>query len=101
MESNSTRFGFVNAVGAKMKKMNDKVNRIIDNFNNEKLYMMDYVHILEQYKELGIGDIDEFCASYAFGMHIGRPYDSPESREAMYLELRDYLNNLKTKGGIK
>ncbi len=52
MESNSTRFGFLNAVGAKLKKMNDKVNRIIDNFNNEKLYMMDYVHILEQYIDL-------------------------------------------------
>ena len=101
MRNNGTRFGFLNAVGEKLKEMNDRVNRIIDNFNNEKLYVLDHHDIIEQYNQLGLGDIDEFCASYTFAMHIGRPYDSPESRQAMYLEIRDYLYVLKEKGDIR
>ncbi len=100
MNSNGTRFGFLNAVGDTLKKMNEKVNRIIDNFNNEKLYVIDYNDLVEEYHQLGLGDIDEFCSNYVFSRHLGRPHDSPESREAMYLEVRDFLWDLKENGHL-
>ena len=101
MNPNGTPFGFLNAFGEKFKKMNQKVNSIIDNFNNEKLYAVDYNNLVEEYHQLGLGNIDEFCSNYAFARHLGQSYDSPESREAMYLEIRDFLWDLKNNGHIK
>lgn len=101
MNSNGTPFGFLNAFGDTLKKMNEKVNRIIDNFNNEKLYVIDYENLVKEYYKLGLGDIDEFCSNYVFSRHLGQPFDSPESREAMYLEVRDFLWDLKNNGHIE
>lgn len=100
MNSNGTRFSFLNLVGKSLTKVNEKVNRIIDNFNNEKLYVIDFNDLVKEYRELGLGDIDEFCSSYVFARHIGQPNDSPESREAMYLEVKDFLYDLKNNGHL-
>lgn len=101
MNDNGTQFGFINEFGNKLKELNYKVGRLIDGFNNEELYMIDYENLIKEYWELGVGDIDEFCSSYTFGRHIGQPFDSQESREAMYLKIRDFLWDLKRNGHLE
>lgn len=102
MNKNGTRFGFINAVGEKFDNLAQKANHILLGINESKAYLMRYEEIKEEYRELcKNGDIDEFSSSYAFKYHIGRKFDSPESREAMYLEVRQYLLNLRQLGEIK
>lgn len=98
---NGTPFNFLRGSKKLLKDVSNEVNRFIDNFNNDKLYLVDHKDIAEQYLKLGLNNIDEFSSNYAFSHHFGKPYDSPESREAMYLEVREHLNTLRAKGEIE
>ena len=60
-------------------------------------FKIDYNHLIEQYKKLGQGDLDEFCESYSFAMHIGQDFDSTESRKAMFSEIKTYLSKEELK----
>ena len=41
-----------------------------------------------------------FSLNYTFSHHFGKPYDSPKSREATYLEVRKHLNKLQANGEL-
>ena len=99
MYDNGTPFNFLRGSRKLLKNVSEGINRFIDYFNNYKVYVVD--HIVAQYLKLGMNDIDEFSANYAFSHHFGKPYDSPESREAMYLEIREHLNTLRAEGKIE
>ncbi len=94
-------YNFLRGSKKVLKNASESVNRFIDNFNNDKLYLIDYDDIVTQYIKLGMNNIDEFSSNYAFSHHFGKSYDSPESREAMYLEAREHLNTLRAKGEIE
>lgn len=64
---------------------------------NRMTFEIDYDHLIEQYKKLGQGNLDEFCESYSFAMHIGQDFDSPESRKAMYDKIKIYLSEKELK----
>lgn len=95
---NNDTFKLLRSSTKLLKRLSDNVNRFIDYFNNYKVHVVD--PIVAQYLKLGMNDIDEFSSNYAFSHHFGKPYDSPESREAMYLEVKEYLKALRVKGEI-
>lgn len=79
------------------------VNSVILTPNNQlninyMSFKIDRNHLIEQYKKLGQGDLEEFCESYSFAMHIGQEFDSPESRKIMYGEIKMYLSEKELEG---
>ncbi len=67
---------------------------------NKMNFKINYNHLIKQYRKLGRGDLDEFCESYSFALHIGQDYDSPESRKAMFSEIKEYLLEEELKRAI-
>lgn len=71
--------------------------------NNHKLYTINYSNVeirfaeeLESYKNHPeLIDIEEFSMNYSFGYHYSNNIDDIYSKEAMFIEVKSYLNNLK------
>ncbi|WP_299220977.1 hypothetical protein [uncultured Aquimarina sp.] len=71
--------------------------------NSHKLYTINYSNIerrfaeeIENYKSYPeLINIEEFSMNYSFGYHYSNNIDDMYSKEAMYIEVKSYLNNLK------
>ena len=57
-----------------------------------KPYKIDYHTILMSYHLWGKRDVEEFCQKQTVSYFLMNPmYDSPEAREALSLEIREFL----------
>lgn len=63
------------------------------NFSNVKSRFIEEIKNYKNHPELI--DINEFSMNYSFGYHFLHKIDNMNSKEAMYLEIKDYLNSLK------
>ncbi|MBW1298522.1 hypothetical protein [Aquimarina litoralis] len=98
-------FSFLKGTWKQLKKINSKVNRIIEGLDTNKLYAINYSNLkqrfaeeLENYKNHPeLIDIEEFSANYAFGYHSSNNIDSMCSKQAMFIEVKSYLNNIKNR----
>ncbi|WP_027393296.1 hypothetical protein [Aquimarina latercula] len=78
-----------------------KIN--MDTRNNNKLYAINYSNVerrfaeeLENYKNHPeLIDIEEFSINYSFGYHYSNDIDDLHSKEAMFIEVKSYLQNLR------
>lgn len=69
----------------------------------EKRYSINYSMLIEQFTEElenyknhpELIDIEEFSMNYSFGYHYSNNIDDVNSKEAMFIEIKDYLNNLR------
>ncbi|WP_109301697.1 hypothetical protein [Aquimarina sp. AU474] len=85
------------------KQLNHKVNQLIDNLNDNKLYAINYSNLkrrfieeIENYKNNPeLIDIEEFSMNYSFGYHAFNNIDDLLSKEAMFIEVKSYLRTLK------
>ncbi len=99
-------FTFLKNGWQKLMELNNKVQGIIDNLEHTKLYNIDYTDILGRFTESvknyknhpELIDIDEFSMNYVFGYHTVNGIESKLSKEAMFIEVSDYLKTLKIKG---
>ncbi len=99
-------FSFLKGTFKQLKKLNDKVNQLIDNLNNEKLYAINYSNLtrrfveeLENYKcHPELIDIEEFSMNYSFGYHCYNNIDDAHSKQAMFIEVKSYLKTIKVRG---
>ncbi len=91
---NGTRFKFLLKRDIQSKTI-QKILTILKSSKEYKPYLLDWDDIQKKYKQLGIGDIDEFSFNYAFGYHlIHQKLENRVSKEAMYLEIRAHLLDL-------
>ncbi len=98
---NTPRFSFLNSIGSKLDDMLKKVNKMTKGIIYSKPYTVDWNHVLIEYNKVGVGDIEEFCVSYTFGYHaMNRIMDNEVSKEAMFIEMKEYLDRLKKDGDI-
>ncbi|MGY3791768.1 hypothetical protein [uncultured Aquimarina sp.] len=96
-------FSFLKGTWKQIKKINDKVYQIIDGLDTHKLYAINYKNLkqrfaeeLENYKNHPeLIDIEEFSANYVFGYHSSNNIDSMYSKQAMFIEVKSYLNNMR------
>ncbi len=96
-------FSFLKGTWKQLVKLNLSVYRIIENLNNDKLYAINYSNLrkrfveeLEKYKSHPeLIDIDEFSMNYSFGYHTYNNIDDMNSKEAMFIEVKRYINTLK------
>ncbi len=98
-------FSFLKGTWTQLKKLNHTVNQLIENLNNDKLYAINYTNLktrfieeIEKYKHAPeLIDINEFSMNYSFGYHYCNNIDDMRSKEAMFIEVKRYINNLETK----
>ncbi len=96
-------FSFLIGSWKQLQKINEKVNQLVDNLNNTKLYAINYSNLkrrfteeIENYKNNPeLIDIEEFSMNYSFGYHSYNNIDDVYSKEAMYIEVKSYLRTLK------
>lgn len=96
-------FSFLKGPRRQLRKLNNKVNQLIDNLNHNKIYVINYSNLtrrfieeIENYKNYPeLIDIDEFSMNYSFGYHYCNNIDDVNSKEAMFIEVKSYLKNLK------
>ncbi|WP_299258545.1 hypothetical protein [uncultured Aquimarina sp.] len=89
--------------GSSTKKLNSKKNQFIEREYNHKLYAINYSNVerrfaeeLENYKNYPeLIDIEEFSMNYSFGYHCSNDIDDIHSKEAMFIEVKSYLKNLR------
>lgn len=69
--------------------------RLFDGFNEDRLYVLRPIDVINRYVEDGQGDPEEFAAIYTFEFHdaLGR-LDDRQSKEAMYREVLAILGDL-------
>ena len=92
---------FLNATGKKLVKLSNRVNVILHAIKKEKPYDIDFIKVENDYRRLNHGCIDEFSLNYSFGWHaMHKKLNNMESKEALYLEVRNYLVNLEENGKI-
>ncbi len=99
-------FSFLKGNWKPLKKLNNKVNQLIANFNTNKLYAVNYSNVrnrfieeIENYKNHPeLIDIDEFSMNYSFGYHFCNDINDLQSKEAMFIEIKSYLKNLNLIG---
>lgn len=101
LKTDGKRFNFLSGAGEKFDLMVQKVNNLIDLMNDSKPYSLDFIEVDKEYQSHGLGDIDEFAASYIFGWSMKNGFlgDKPV-KQAAYEEVRDYLWNKKELGEI-
>ncbi len=95
-------FSFLEGTWNQLKKLNQKVNQLIDNLNNEKLYSINYSNVkrrfieeIENYKNNPeLINIEEFSMNYSFGYHSCNNIDDVFSKEAMFIEVKSYLKTI-------
>ncbi len=100
--SNKEEFSFLKGTLKQLKKLNHKVNQLINNINNDKLYAINYSNVrrrfieeIENYKNNPeLIDITEFSMNYSFGYHYSNNIDDVYSKQAMFIEVKSYLKNL-------
>ncbi|MHA7055764.1 hypothetical protein ACWGOQ_0000985 [Aquimarina sp. M1] len=86
-------------------KLNNKDNQAFQRLPSHKLYVLNYSYIkrrfieeIENYKTCPeLIDINEFSMNYSFGYHFSNNIDNLYSKEAMYIEVKRFLKNLKVK----
>lgn len=96
-------FSFLKGSWKGLKKLNQKVNQLIDNLNNDKLYSINYSNVkrrfieeIENYKNHPeLINIEEFSMNYSFGYHSCHNIDDMSSKQAMFIEVKSYLSALK------
>jgi len=96
-------FSFLEGTWKQLTKLNQKINQLIDNLNNEKTYIINYSNVkrsfmeeIENYKNNPeLIDIEEFSMNYSFGYHSCNNIDDVFSKEAMFMEIKTYLNTVK------
>ncbi len=100
-KSDGKRFGFLSGIGQGLDKMLKKVNAILHDIDNSKPYKIDFPHVDEEYLVHGVGDIDEFCSGYTFGISMAQGFvNDKAAKQAHYEEIRVYLWEKKRKGLI-
>ncbi|SEM06653.1 hypothetical protein SAMN04487910_4031 [Aquimarina amphilecti] len=85
------------------KEISIKDKPCIHSSNDYKLYAINYSNVemrfaeeLENYKNYPeLIDIDEFSMNYSFGYHSYNNIDDLQSKEAMFIEVKSYLKNLR------
>ncbi len=95
-------FSFLKGTLKQLAKLNQSVNQLIQNLNNDKLYAINYANVkgrfleeLKNYKNNPeLIDIDEFSMNYSFGYHSCNNIDDLLSKQAMFVEVKSYLNTL-------
>lgn len=96
-------FSFLKGTWNQVKKLNHKVNQLIDNLNRDKLYVINYSNLKRRFKEEienyknnpELIDIEEFSMNYSFGYHSYNNIDNMYSKQAMFIEVKTYLNTIK------
>ena len=96
-------FSFLKGTWHQVKKLNHKVNQLINNLNNDKLYVINYSNVkrrfieeLKNYKNNPeLIDIEEFSMNYSFGYHSCNNIDNMYSKQAMFIEVKTYLKTIK------
>ncbi|WP_298541968.1 hypothetical protein [uncultured Aquimarina sp.] len=76
---------------------------LVIQLNNHKLYTINYSNIerrfaeeIENYKNHPeLISIDEFSMNYSFGYHSSNNIDDMYSKEAMFIEVKNYLETIK------
>ncbi|WP_271768864.1 hypothetical protein [Aquimarina algiphila] len=98
-------FSFLKDPWKKIQKINNRVGQLIDDFNTNKLYAINYSNLkrrfteeIENYKNNPeLIDIEEFSMNYSFGYHCYNNIDDVYSKEAMYIEVKSYLRTLEVR----
>jgi len=79
-----------------------KINHTIKCFKN-KPFTINYSNVLTRYheeiknykKHPELLDIDEFSMNYSFGYHFCNNIDDMTSKQAMFVEVKSFLQNIK------
>ncbi len=88
---------FLHASDNKLTLLKERVHSIISKKNN-KPYIIDYKKLVIDYQKFSHGCINEFSTNYTFGFFMtNTSIDSPENREAYFLEIKKFLNRLNSK----
>lgn len=80
----------------------DSIQQLKNCLSNLKLYSINYAKVkkqflqeIENYKNFPhLVSIDEFSMNYAFGYHLYHNIEDARSKEAMFIELKNYLSSL-------
>jgi len=96
-------FSFLKKTARQSKKIDNNVYQLICDVDTTMSYGINYSNLtksylleLERYKNYPqLLDIDEFSMNYSFGYHSSNNIDSMQSKEAMFLEVKNYLADLK------
>ncbi len=77
----------------------EKVWDFFDAFNNDELYALDKSDIFKKFIDYKVEDIEEFAAIYTFEYHdIRDKLDDRQSKEEMFKEVYETLQNMKKQG---
>jgi len=102
LRTDGKKYNFLSGAGAKINRMLQKVNDIVDLVNDSKPYSLDYKEVDKEYEAHGIGDIDEFASSYIFGWSMRYGFlDNKIVKQAAYEDVRKYLWDKKELGEIR
>ena len=96
-------FSFLKGTRKQLKTLNNKVNQFIDNLHVDKLYAINYTMVrkrfieeIENYKNYPeLIDINEFSMNYSFGYHSYNNIDDMNSKQAMFIEVKNYIKTLR------
>ena len=96
-------FSFLKGTRKQLKTLNNKVNQFIDNLHVDNLYAINYTMVrkrfieeIENYKNYPeLIDINEFSMNYSFGYHSYNNIDDMNSKQAMFIEVKNYIKTLR------
>jgi len=97
------KLSFIRGTWLQLKRLNNTVYQLINKLNNEKRYAINYPNLkmrfiqeIENYKNYPeLVCVEEFSMNYSFGYHYVHNIDDMRSRQAMFIEVKTYLNTLK------
>lgn len=97
------KFSFLEGSWKSAKKISKNVYQLIEDLDTTKLYVINFKNLKQQFSEEienyknhpELIDIEEFSMNYAFGYHCSKGIDSFYSKQAMFIEVKNYLYELK------
>ena len=102
---NGTAFCFIRTSGrfeTKLKETLQSVDELLSGRVETMPYVLDWEKIMTVYNDhCDGGDIDEFCSCYVMGYAMLNDFTQKDDfKEAMYLQIKDKLYELRKKGAI-
>ncbi|MFK5974606.1 MAG: hypothetical protein QM485_15170 [Flavobacteriaceae bacterium] len=103
--NNGTAFCFIRTSGrfeTKLKETLESVTELLSGKVETMPYILDWKKIITFYNHnCDGGDIDEFCSGYVLGYAMLNNFTQKDDfKEAMYLQIKDKLYELREKGEI-
>lgn len=104
MNSNTnhpTNNSFLKKISQAIKWSLSQLNTLIFSVNESEAYILNWNHVLTQYREQGMQTIEEFAVSYTYDFATDTGLmDDKKIKEAVYNDILQKLYTLKEEGKL-